>query len=371
MEILRFEGIERKVLRKKILQDISIEVKEQSFTAILGPVGAGKTTLFKIIAGSIKPSKGKIYLRGKDITNLPPQKRRVAMVFQAFSLYPNLTVYENMASPLRAARRGESEIREKVETQAEILRMGSLLDKHPYELSGGEGQRVAIGRALVKEADVYLFDEPLTNLDYKLRESMSRELKDILTAEGFEGTVLYATPNYEEALSMSTETILLQEGKVIWGGPTLESYLMPPCIAFAKNFSSPPMNLFECRLTREGDELYLYASKEIKLNVTHLKGLLHENGYILGLQPHVLYTEKKGPEMMPITVNLTLAEITPSGTMLHLEHEGKRATGFLQFPQDFKEKSLQFFVYPQDFFIFSKQSGELIMKYRSVHNGKN
>jgi len=371
MAILKLEGIEKKVLRKRILQDISIEVKEQSFTAILGPVGAGKTTLLKIIAGTTKSSKGRVFLRGKDITNLPPQKRKVAMVFQAFSLYPNLTVYENMASPLRAARKPEREIREKVKKQAEILGIGSLLNKHPYELSGGESQRVAIGRALVKEASVYLFDEPLTNLDYKLRESMSRELKDILTAKGFERTILYATPNYEEALSMSNETVLLQNGRVIWSGPTLESYLTPPCIAFAKNFPSPPMNLFECRLVEEADKLYLSASEEIKLNVTHPKDLFHENGYILGFQPHALHIEKKDKEMIPVTFHLTFVDITPSGTVLHLEHEGKEVSGFLPHPQDFKEKIIRLFVYPHDFFIFSKQNGELITRYRSTNNGKN
>jgi len=368
---LRLEGIEKEIMRKKILQDIYIKVKEQSFTAILGPVGAGKTTLLKIIAGTVKPTKGKIFLRGKDITRLPPQKRKVAMVFQAFSLYPNLTVYENMASPLRAARKSESEIKKKVKRQAEILGITSLLDKHPYELSGGESQRVAIGRAMVKEADIYLFDEPLTNLDYKLRESMSRELKNILTAKGFEGTILYATPEYEEALSMSDETVLLKDGRVIWAGPTLESYLTPPCITFAKNFPSPPMNLFECELIEEAGELYLSASEEIRLNVTHLKNVLRENGYILGLQPHDLHVEKSSKEMIPITFNLTLAEVTPSGTVLHLKHKEKKVSGYLSHPQDFKEKSLQLFVYPQDFFIFNKKSGKLVTKYRSANNGED
>jgi len=335
---LRLEGIEKEIMRKKILQDIYIKVKEQSFTAILGPVGAGKTTLLKIIAGTVKPTKGKIFLRGKDITRLPPQKRKVAMVFQAFSLYPNLTVYENMASPLRAARKSESEIKKKVKRQAEILGITSLLDKHPYELSGGESQRVAIG---------------------------------ILTAKGFEGTILYATPEYEEALSMSDETVLLKDGRVIWAGPTLESYLTPPCIAFAKNFPSPPMNLFECELIEEAGELYLSASEEIRLNVTHLKNVLRENGYILGLQPHDLHVEKSSKEMIPITFNLTLAEVTPSGTVLHLKHKEKKVSGYLSHPQDFKEKSLQLFVYPQDFFIFNKKSGKLVTKYRSANNGED
>jgi len=371
MAILRLEGIEKRVLRKKILQDISMQIEERSFTAILGPIGAGKTTLLKMIAGSIKPNKGRIYLRGKDITDLPPQKRKVAMVFQTFSLYPNLTAYENIASPLRAVHKSRHEIKKKVETQAEYLGISSLLDKHPHELSGGESQRVAIARALVKEADIYLFDEPLTNLDYKLRESMARELKDILSAEGFEGTILYATPNYEEALSMSTDTVLFQNGRIIWSGPTLFSYLTPPCIAFAENFPSPPMNLFECKLIEEKDDVYLYATDEIKLKVTHLKDAFQENGYILGLHSHSLHIEKKDEKMIPIIFNLTLAEVTPSGTMLHLEYDGKGVTGFFSHPQDFKEKLLKLFVYPHDFFIFSKKTGEFIMRYRSINNGKN
>lgn len=374
MTILRLEGIEKRALRKKILQDISIQIKERSFTVILGPMGAGKTTLLKIIAGCIKPNKGRIYLRGEDITDLPPQKRKVAMVFQNFSLYPNLTVYENIASPLRAAHKSEHEIKKKVETEAEKLGISSLLGKHVYELSGGEGQRASIGRALVKEADIYLFDEPLTNLDYKLRESMAREMKNILNAEGFKGTILYATPNYEEALSMSatdSDTVLLQHGRIMWSGPTLSSYLTPPCITFAENFPSPPMNFFECKLIEEKDDVYLFANDEIKLKVTHLKDTFQENGYILGLHSHSLHIEKKDDKMIPIIFNLTLAEVNPSGTVLHLEYDGKRVNGFLQHPQDFKEKILKLFVYPHDFFIFSKKTGELIMKYRSINNGKN
>ena len=374
MTILRLEGIEKRILRKEILQDISIQIKKRSFTVILGPMGAGKTTLFKIIAGCIKPNKGRIYLRGEDVTDLPPQKRKVAMVFQTFNLYPNLTVYENIASPLRAVHKSNHEIKKKVLTQAEILGISSLLYKHVYELSGGEGQRVLIARALVKEADIYLFDEPLANLDYKLREGMAREMKNILSAEGFEGTILYATPNYEEALSMSTtnsNTILLQSGRIIWSGPTLFSYLTPPCIAFAENFPSPPMNFFESRLIEEKDDVYLFANDEIKLKVTHLKGVFQENEYILGLYPYSLHIEKKDEKMIPIIFNLILVEVNPSGTTLHLEYDGKKVTGFLPHPQDLKGKQLKLFIYPHDFFIFSKKTGELIMKYRSINNGKN
>lgn len=361
-EVLRLEGIEKRVLGKKILQDISIRVRERSFTGILGPIGAGKTTLLKIIAGTVRPDRGRVYLRGKDITELPPQKRRVAMVFQGFSLYPNLTVFENIASPLRAVGRSSREIRIRVEEQAEYLGIVHLLNKYPHELSGGESQRVAIARALVKEADIYLFDEPLTNLDFKLRESLAIELKNIVKREGFKGTILYATPNFEEVLSMSTETILIQSGKIVWSGPTLSSYLAPPCVDFARYFPSPPMNFFECHVIREGDSHYLFAAEELKLKITHVKDLLQDEGYILGIYPHCFYTQQKDGGIS-MTFDLVLAEVTPSGTLLHLEYKGRKVTAFLPYPQDFKERTIRLFVDPRDIFVFSKRTGELILRY--------
>lgn len=368
-EVLKLENIEKRVLGKKILQGISIQVRERSFTGILGPVGAGKTTLLKIIAGTVKPDRGKVYLRGEDITELPPQKRRVAMVFQGFSLYPNLTVFENIASPLRAEGRSSQEIRIRVEEQAEYLGIGSLLSKYPYELSGGESQRVAIARALVKEADVYLFDEPLTNLDFKLREGLTVELKNILKRKGFNGTILYATPNFEEVLSMSTDTILIRDGKIVWSGPTLSSYLMPPCIDFARYFPSPPMNFFECRVIEKGNAHYLFVTEELKLEVTHVKDLLQDKEYILGIYPHHFYVQQKDGGI-PMVFDLILAEITPLGTLLHLEYRGGKVTAFLPHPQDFKEKTVLLFVDPRDIFVFSKRTGELILRYGGTSSGE-
>ncbi|MEM4674839.1 MAG: ABC transporter ATP-binding protein [Nitrososphaerota archaeon] len=369
-EVLRLEGIEKRFSGKKILQDISIQVRERSFTGILGPIGAGKTTLLKIIAGTVKPDKGRVYLRGMDITELPPQKRRVAMVFQGFSLYPNLTVFENIASPLRAEGRSGQEIRIKVEEQAEYLRIGSLLNKYPYELSGGESQRVAIARALVKEADVYLFDEPLTNLDFKLREGLAVELKNILKREGFNGTILYATPNFEEVLAMSTDTILMRNGKIVWNGPTLSSYLVPPCIDFAKYFPSPPMNFFECHLIKEEDKHYLFATEELKLDVTCLKDLLQEGEYVLGIYPHHFSIQQTGDSIF-MTFHLILAEITPSGTFLHLEYKEEKVTAFLPHPQDFKGRVVRLFIDPRNIFVFSKRTGELILRYGGTDSGKD
>ncbi len=366
MPTLRIEGIEKTFSGKRVLDNVSIEVKDEIFTALLGPAGAGKTTLLKIIAGTLRPDKGQIYLGDREISTIRPRFRKIAMISQGYNLYPNLTVFENIASPLRAEKRPDSEVEPLVTNQAAILRIQHLLSKHPHELSGGEAQRVVLGRALVKEADIYLLDEPLTGLDYKLREGMTHELKEILKAENVKGAVLlYATPNYEEALAMSQKTVLMGRGKVLWHGETLESYRNPPNLDFAKYFYSPPMNLFNCTLKRKRGELFLVVSKEINLPITHLKDSLSGEEYTLGLQTYDFHFEKL-KQMIEITFNLTLADVTPAGTVLHMEFNGKRINGYFPFPKDFPRGSLQLYVDPEDFFIFGKKSGKLITKYRSM-----
>ncbi len=229
MATLRIEGIEKSFAGTKVLDDVNLEIQEDVFTAILGRAGSGKTTLMRIIAGTLQPDKGKVYLGDKDLTNVPPRNRRIAMISQGYNLYPNLPVFENIASPLRAERKPDEEVKQRVTKQAEILKIDHLLEKRPYELSGGEAQRTALGRALVRDADIYLLDEPLTGLDYKLREGMTHELKEILEYEHLNRiNLLYATPNYQEVLAMSEKTILMADGKVLWYGDTLEGYRMPP-----------------------------------------------------------------------------------------------------------------------------------------------
>jgi glycerol transport system ATP-binding protein len=364
MATLRLEGIEKSFGRKKVLKNINLEIGEDIFTAILGRGGSGKTTLMQIITGILRPDAGKVYLGDRDLTNVPPRHRRIAMISQGYNLYPNLTVFENIASPLRAERRPGEEVKQRVVKQAEILKIDHLLEKHPYELSGGEAQRTALGRALVRDADIYLLDEPLTGLDYKLREGMTHELKEILSYEHLHRiNLLYATPNYQEALAMAEKTILMSEGEVLWYGDTIEGYQTPPNVDFAAYFYSPPMNLFESSLKDIGGKLFLYASDEIKLPVDHLKGDLTEKEYILGLQTHAFNLEKER-DTMQVTFFLTLADVTPAGTVLHMEFDGRKVNGYFPFPRDFNRGDLRLFVHPDDFHIFEKKSGTLIMKYR-------
>jgi len=199
------ENVSRSYEGRAVLKDISLEVKDGEFVSFLAPTGEGKTTLLRILAGIERPDSGRIYYDGKDVTDLPVQKRSVAMVYQWFVNYPSMTAYENIATPLRASRKkmSKADINNKIQAVATLLKIDSVLANYPSELSGGQQQRLAIARALAKDANYVFLDEPLTNLDYKLQEELRVELKSIF-AEKEHGAVVFATPQPVEALVLST-----------------------------------------------------------------------------------------------------------------------------------------------------------------------
>ena len=205
---------------------------------LLGPTLAGKTTLMRLMAGLDRPTTGRLIESGVDVTNVPVRRRSVAMVYQQFINYPSLTVYENIASPLRVAGVGHAEIDTRVKEAARLLRLENLLQRLPAQLSGGQQQRTAIARALVKRARLVLLDEPLANLDYKLREELREELPRIFVQTG--AVLVYATTEPTEALLLAGTTITLHEGRVSQVGPTSRVYRRPENIEAARVFSDPP-----------------------------------------------------------------------------------------------------------------------------------
>ena len=222
------------------LENISLTLARGALNVLLGPTLSGKTTLMRVMAGLDRPDRGQITLDGADITGLPVGKRSVAMVYQQFVNYPTLTVYENIASPLRVARLPEVEIEQRVGEAARLLRLEPLLRRAPGQLSGGQQQRTAIARALVKRASLVLLDEPLANLDYKLREELREELPPLFARSG---TILvYATTEPMEALLLGGQTTTLWQGRVTQSGPTAQVYRAPETLAAARVFSDPPLN---------------------------------------------------------------------------------------------------------------------------------
>ncbi|MBC7976695.1 MAG: ABC transporter ATP-binding protein, partial [Myxococcales bacterium] len=231
------------------LADVSLTLEPGTMNVLLGHTGAGKTSLLRILAGLDRPTGGQVRHNGADITRVPARRRSVALVYQQFINYPSLTVRQNIASPLRL--RGVPNYQARVLELAKLLRIHELLDRLPGALSGGQQQRVAIARALAKGAEVVLLDEPLVNLDYKLREDLRDELRQLFSASatGKPTTVVYATTDPAEALALGGTTIVVHEGRVLQHAPALEVYHRPASVTAARVLSDPPMNLVDGAVT--------------------------------------------------------------------------------------------------------------------------
>ena len=237
---LELKNVTKRVGSEVYIHETNLVIEEGTFNILLGSTLAGKTTLMQLMAGIQTPTSGSILNDGKDVTGVPVQKRNVSMVYQQFINYPNFTVYENIASPLRVAGLEKTAIDKRVRSAADLLGLTPMLDRRPTELSGGQQQRTAIARAIVKDSDLILLDEPLANLDYKLREEMRDELPKLLI--GRQRMVVYATTEPTEALLFGGNTATLYEGQVTQFGQTSRIYRRPSDLTSAKVFSDPPLN---------------------------------------------------------------------------------------------------------------------------------
>ncbi len=294
---------------------------EQGFNILLGTTLSGKTTLMKLMAGIDPPTAGEIWFRGRNVTGMAVQKRKVAMVYQQFINYPNLTVYENIASPLRVARVPKPEIGERVAHIAALLQLTPMLGRMPSELSGGQQQRTAIARALVKDADLVLLDEPLANLDYKLREELRDELPKLFA--GRDCTVVYATTEPGEALLLGGHTALLHEGRVVQYGPTSEIYRRPASLLAAQVFSDPPINTAE--ISKRGERIVMQGGLE-----WHVGGRLAaipDGPYTIGIRPHHIepraVADLDGGHAVPIEGRVLVTEISGSESVVHFDLGGQ------------------------------------------------
>jgi len=247
---LSLTNVSKSFGRARALADLSFSVAEGRFFVLFGPSSVGKTTTLRAIAGLLTPDQGRVEIFGKDYTHEPIAGRGVSMVFQSFALYPHLSVYENLAYPLVEARLGREEIDRRVKETAAMLRLDTKTDRKPSTLSGGEQQRVALGRSLIRRPRILLLDEPLTNLDAKLRHEMRAELKRLHRQFGL--TIVYATPDELEALSMGEEIAVLRDGAVVQIGTPDELYEMPRDLYVAGKIGSPHMNMIKGRLTQDG-----------------------------------------------------------------------------------------------------------------------
>lgn len=258
MADLRLENVTKTFRNVTAIDGVSFNVKNNEFFVLFGPAGAGKTTTLNVIAGIYTPDSGQLYMNGRLMNHVEPAERNVAMVFESYALYPNLTVFENMASPLLSPKshiRNKDEIRQEVTRIANMLGIGGLLERRPAELSNGQRQRVALGRALVRKPEVFLMDEPLAHLDAKLRHMMRAELKEM--QQKLDTTTIYVTHDYLEALSLGDRIAVLSEGRIIQVGTPDEIYYRPATEFVAEAFGDPEINIIEAELASRNGDVYL------------------------------------------------------------------------------------------------------------------
>ncbi|MCP4978923.1 MAG: ABC transporter ATP-binding protein [Gammaproteobacteria bacterium] len=310
---IELDNVSLRVGAETHIYETSLSLEPGQFNILLGTTLSGKTSLMRLMAGLEKPSSGRLLVNDQDVTGIPVQKRSVAMVYQAFINYPSFSVYDNIASPLRVAGLPRNEIDEKVRSFAELLKLTPMLDRLPNELSGGQQQRTALARALVKGAELVLLDEPLANLDYKLREELRDELPKMFADTG--ATVVYATSEPLEALMLGGYTATINEGRVIQFGQTSTIYRNPDSLTSARVFSDPPVNV--ASIDKRGGTAYL--SDSVSWTVPARLAEMPDGSYTIGVRPHHLSPQGAGVE---VSGEVQIAEISGSESIIRVIVEG-------------------------------------------------
>jgi multiple sugar transport system ATP-binding protein len=310
MADVTLQNVTKRFKNVTALKDVSIDIKDGEFFVLLGPTGAGKTTTLRVIAGLERPDEGSVLIDGEPVHDVTPASRDVAFVFEQYSLYPLMTVYENLAFPLRSPMRRvpDDQIRERVESVAEKLHIAHLIERTTAHLSGGEMQRVSLGRALVREPRIYLMDEPLSNLDAKLREALRVELQHLQKAEG--GTTLFVTHDQIEALTMGDRIAVLNEGRILQIGAPEDIYDRPTTTFVATLVGTPRINLVEA--VRENGTLRVSES-DVQMPLP--AGVDLPETFLLGVRPEDLRVEPEGE----FTGEIALTEPLGVETILHVK----------------------------------------------------
>ena len=303
MAKINLKNLQKSYGKTKVIHDLSVDIKEGELVVIVGPSGCGKSTLLRMVAGLEDINSGSILFDNKEVNDLEPRERNIAMVFQNYALYPHMTVFQNMSYSLKILKIPKDEINSRVQKAAEILELGELLERRPSQLSGGQRQRVAMGRAIVRDPVAFLFDEPLSNLDAKLRVQMRLEIKKLQTQ--LKTTSLYVTHDQVEAMTLADRMVVMNEGNVEHVGTPLEVYTKPKTLFTAQFIGSPAMNILkgEC----QSSQINLSGGAKLKTNSKH-------NGRVnVGLRPEDFTINEKGP----IKLNVELVELIGANTLIH------------------------------------------------------
>ncbi len=311
--MLELDSVSKRVGASLHINDVSLGLERGTVNVLLGPTLSGKTSLMRLMAGLDKPTSGRVLVDGKSVTGVSVRQRNVAMVYQQFINYPAMTVFDNIASPLRLQGASKSDIDSKVNKAAELLKLTEFLDRTPLNLSGGQQQRTALARALVKGAELVLLDEPLANLDYKLREELRVELPRLFAETG--AVFVYATTEPHEALLLGGKTVTLHEGAVTQFGPTIDVYNQPVDLQTAQTFSDPPMNV----ISTDMQNGQLQAGTHALGNTgSGFDAALPDAAYTLAFRPHHVSLTQTERHSVPVNATVGTSEITGSETYIHV-----------------------------------------------------
>ena len=308
---LELDKIYKRVGAEVYIYETSLTFAAGGFNVLLGATNAGKTTLMKLMAGLEKPNRGRILFEGEDITRLSTQKRNISFVHQFFINYPHLNVYDNIASPLKITGMSAADIKKRVLDTADLLQLGPMLERKPHELSGGQQQRTALARALVKDSKIVFLDEPLANLDYKLREELRSQLPQLMADRG--SIVIYATSEPTEALMLGGHTCTLFEGRVTQYGETAKIYREPRNLTTAEVFSDPPLN--SVRVTKSGDKVAL--SENVSWPADDKVKALADGEYTLGVRPHFVRPARVTENDVVLNGLVQITDISGSESTAH------------------------------------------------------
>jgi multiple sugar transport system ATP-binding protein len=323
MPRVHLEAISKNYGKIIAVDDIYLTIENSEFAVIVGPSGCGKTTTLRMIAGLENVTKGEIYFGDASITHLPPRDRDISVVFQNYSLYGHLNVQENLAFGLKARKTPKAKIQSIIQSIAKRLKIESLLDRKPAQLSGGEKQRVAIGRALAKKPSLFLFDEPLSNLDAALRLELRAEI--IKLHQQFKTTALYVTHDQAEAMSMADKLVVMNKGKIQQIGPPLKVYENPINTFVARFIGSPPMNLIPGEIQTNGGQ-FRFCSKVFNFSLDQPEMVKQFNRYIgkkyfLGIRPEKIAVTPTGNGNVQMTSKISISECLGAETLLHMSCE--------------------------------------------------
>jgi multiple sugar transport system ATP-binding protein len=351
---LKMSSVSKSYGHVRALENLSFTVPEGRFFVLFGPSSVGKTTTLRMMAGLVPPDKGRVEIFGQDVTHAPIAGRGISMVFQSFALYPHLTVFENLAYPLREERVAEAEIKKRVDETAASLKLTHRLERKPNTLSGGEQQRVALGRSLIRRPRILLLDEPLTNLDAKLRHDMRAELKRLHRQYGM--TIVYATPDELEALSMGEEIAVMKDGAVVQLGTPDELYENPRNTYVAGKIGSPHMNMVDAVVAADGKSIETALGRLPTLNMVKSVG---GTKALLGIRPNDISLSAKGGlashvRMLEPLGDVTVVSVETNGNTLRMVLPESRALGLK--PGDATSITFD----PNKIHIFRADSGEAL-----------